>query len=93
MLSAADIRESLVFLPGIETSPLAFTIDGPAVGDEWTTILVAYNPEAFVSRLILPDDGAWNIAADHDRAAPMSIGTARGFHEMQPYSITILFRE
>ncbi|MFT5424333.1 MAG: pullulanase [Phycisphaerales bacterium] len=93
MRSAADIRENLTFLPGTETSPLVFTIDGSAVGDSWRTILVAYNPETFVSRLILPDDGAWNIAADNDRASPMSIGTAQGFHEMQPYSLTVLFRE
>lgn len=93
MRTAADIRENLAFLPESGTSPLAFTINGGAVGDSWRTVLVAYNPNAFVSRLVLPDDGAWNIAADNDRAAPMAMGTAQGFHEMQPYSMTILFRE
>jgi pullulanase len=91
---ADDVRDHVRMLPTSAANSelvVAFTIDGAAVGDEWDTVLVAYNGAASRQLLRLPA-GEWTVAVDADRvAAPgESLDTERGGVIMPPYSMLVL---
>jgi len=85
-----QVREHMTFHDG--AGPIWFQLDGQAVGDDWSTILVAYNGEPEAKRFVLPD-GAWNIVVDHERAGVGKIGEASGELLLQPYSMMVLYQD
>ncbi len=85
-----QVRAHMTFHDG--PGPIWFQLDGRAVGDAWSTILVAYNGDPEGKRFVLPE-GAWNIVVDHERAGVEALGQASGELLLQPFSMTVLYRD
>ncbi len=75
-----------------EPGPIWFQLDGGAVGDAWSTILVAYNGDPEGKRFVLPA-GSWNIVTNHERAGVEVLGEASGEVLLQPFSMMVLYRD
>ncbi len=89
MSTAEQVRDNLAFID-VGTS-LAFTLDGAAVGDEWDTILVAYNAEPHPQILRFPD-GRWSMVVNHRTAGTKTIRKLSGLYRMPPYSMTVFHK-
>ncbi len=71
MNDAAAIRKNIRFLPDSDGGCVAWTIDGAACGDSWSTILVVLNGSRQPRRLNLPA-GDWTVAYGGDLGASLS---------------------
>jgi pullulanase len=85
-----QVREVVSFHDG--PGPIWLQLDGKAVGDSWSTILVAYNGDPEAKRFVLPD-GSWNIAVNHDLAGTEKLGEAAGELLLRPYSMMVLYQD
>jgi pullulanase len=85
-----QVRAHMSFHDG--PGPIWYQVDGGAVGDDWSTILVAYNGDAEGKRFVLPE-GSWSVVVDHERAGVETIGEASGEVLMRPFSMMVLYRD
>jgi pullulanase len=85
-----QVRTHLSFHDG--PGPLWYQIDGSAVGDDWSTVLVAYNGAPETKQLVLPE-GSWHIVVDHEHAGVEKIGEASGEIKLPPLSMMVLYRD
>ncbi|MEZ6319022.1 MAG: alpha-amylase family glycosyl hydrolase [Phycisphaerales bacterium] len=89
MPTAEGVRANLAFLPADDL--VAFTLDGAAVGDEWSSILVAYNGDPGPRSLRLPE-GSWTLVVDADHAGQDPLGQVRGRVDVPGYSMIVAYR-
>lgn len=85
-----QVREHMTFHDG--PGPIWYQLNGSAVGDAWSTVLVAYNGDPEGKRFVLPE-GSWNVVVDHQRAGVEKIGEASGEVLLQPFSMMVLYRD
>jgi len=85
-----QVRSLMTFHDG--PGPIWFQLDGEAVGDDWSTILVAYNGDPEGKRFVLPE-GPWRVVVDHERAGVGTIGEASGEVLLRPFSMMVLYRD
>jgi pullulanase len=62
MTTTAAIKTNLKFLKGSD-SVIAYSINGKAVGDKSTTIVVIHNADPAGATVVLPNSKKWNILA------------------------------
>ncbi len=86
----ALVRDHVEFLRTDDV--VAYTIDGDAVGDEWSQVYVAYNGQGRERRVELPV-GTWSVAVDAKRAGTAALGEAEDELRLPPYSMAVLFRD
>jgi len=88
-----EVRRNVRPLPTASASEhvIAFEIDGGAVGDGWSRIVVVYNgtPDAHAVRL---PSGAWTQVVDGERAGVEGLRRVRGEIELDPWSMAVLHR-
>lgn len=90
MTNHKQVREHMTFHDG--PGPIWFQLDSHAAGDDWASILVAYNGDPEAKRFVLPE-GRWNIVVDHERAGVEPIGEASVELLLKPYSMMVLYQD
>lgn len=76
----------------LQTNPVvAFRINGEAVGDEWATVVVAYNGSDADQPLELPE-GHWTQVANAYSAGEAPLAGAEGTVELPAYSMGVWIR-
>lgn len=69
----------------------AFSLVNSANGDDWSRILVIYNPEPHEQHWPLPD-GTWTQVVDAERAGVQPLGQRTGRITLPAYSLAVLWR-
>ena len=90
MTERKQVRQFMDFHDG--EGPLWFQLDGEALGDSWSSIIVVYNGES-QARVFHAPERPWQMAADHERAGTESLGEVAGEVELPPYSMMVLYQE
>ncbi len=88
--SAQIITNNLSFL----TTPsgvVGYTINGSAVGDSWSTILVYFNGNTSSQTVSLPF-GTWNLVVNPFVASQTTIATVSGSYTLDPLSAYVMYQ-
>ena len=91
MSTATDIRRHLDWLDTSDDRLVAYTLNGEAVGDDWATILVAYNGSDIEQKLELPS-GRWEQVVNKDSAGVETLNRASREITLPPYSAAVLHK-
>jgi len=75
--TAESIRKNLHFLESLPPHVIAYRLDGKAVGDAWSEILVIFNANRSDARLDVPP-GLWRVAVTGDGVDLGSLRTIEG---------------
>jgi pullulanase len=76
-LSTADaVRADLKFVDA-PSGVLAYSLNGAAVGDSWSSIVVAHNPNKKAVTIKLPTKGTWSIVVSGPNAGVKTISTVK----------------
>ena len=76
MSSSADVKANLTFLPA-PSSVIAYSLNGKAVGDSWSQIVVAHNPNKRAVTIKLPARGEWKIVVQGQKAGVKTLSTLK----------------
>ena len=90
MASAEQVREHLTVLA--EQPVIAYRLDGDAVGDAWSEIVVAFNGTDQPQTWTLPE-GQWSQVADGEVAGVETLREVDGDVELPTYSVAVFWRE
>lgn len=90
MSERKQVRADMTFHDG--DGPLWFELDGKALGDDWSRIIVAYNGDTEARTLHVPE-GVWRVAVDAEHAGVEPIGEVTGEVGLPPYSMMVLYQE
>ena len=77
MNTPAAINANLKFLSA-PNDVLAYSINGKAAGDSWSTIVVISNPNASAKKVTLPASGNWVATVLGDKAGVATLATYKG---------------
>lgn len=76
-MSTADaVKANLTFLPA-PSSVIAYSLNGKAVGDTWSQIVVAHNPNKKAVTVKLPARGEWKIVVQGQKAGVKTLSTLK----------------
>jgi hypothetical protein len=56
---------------------LAYSINGKAVKDSWSTIVVISNPNSSAKKVTLPAVGDWKVTVSGDKAGTTTLATLK----------------
>ncbi len=76
MSTPAQIKANLKFLSA-PSDILAFSLNGKAVKDSWSTIVVISNPNSSAKKVTLPAVGNWIVTVSGDKAGVATISTLK----------------
>lgn len=71
---AKTIKSSVKFLK-TNDQVIAYSIDGKAVADSWSSIVVMHNASTKAQKVNLPSSGAWKIVVNGEKAGTKSLGS------------------
>lgn len=77
MNTPASIKKNLKFLSASKNI-LAYSIDGKAAGDSWSSIVVISNPNSAAGKVTLPASGNWIATVLGDKAGVKTLATYKG---------------
>ena len=77
------IRANMEFLPVDQSGLIAFRLNGTAVGDDWSDIIVAFNSSREPAKLQIPD-GVYTVVCSDTKVNPEGMGTVRGSRTSVP---------
>lgn len=77
MVTAKAVSTNLKFLSA-PSSVVAYSLNGKAVGDSWSSIVVAHNPNAKAVTIKLPSKGNWSVVVSGAKAGTKAITTMKG---------------
>ena len=72
MTTTAELQRNLKFLHTGQECVVAYTLDGAAVGDSWSKILVVHNGNRYNISLNIPQEN-WTIACNGEEVNPNGI--------------------
>ncbi len=78
MATAEEVKANLAFLPDQDPGLIAYTLSNHANGDDWGTILVAFNAGKKALTVPMPADGSWQVVVDGTRAGIETLATVSG---------------
>ena len=76
MSTADEVKANLTFLPA-SSSVIAYSLNGKAVGDSWSQIVVAHNPNKKAVTIKLPARGEWKIVVQGQKAGVKTLSTLK----------------
>lgn len=76
MSTADEVKANLTFLPA-SSSVIAYSLNGKAVGDSWSQIVVAHNPNKKAVTIKLPTRGEWKIVVQGQKAGVKTLSTLK----------------
>ena len=90
LTTAAQIKADVTFLssPG---NTIAYELNGAAVSDSWSKIVLIFNPTSSSQHFTLPS-GSWSVAGDQGQVGTTSLGTESGSVNVTPYTTEILYQ-
>jgi len=91
MTTAAEITKNLRFLNSNDNT-VAFELNGGAVGDSWSHIVVMYNPNQGTESLTLPA-GSWTIVGTQNKIGITPLGSASGHVSVPALSTQVLYQK
>ena len=92
MQTADNVRQHLQFLPVKRSNIIAWQIDGKAVGDTWSDIIVILNSNKKAIKQQIPS-GRWTVVAEGGNINPNGMRNSKGGSiTVPPQSATILFK-
>jgi pullulanase len=56
---------------------LAYSLNGKAVKDKWSTIVVMSNPYSVSKKVTLPATGNWNVVVNGDKAGVTTLSVLK----------------
>jgi pullulanase len=71
-----SIQANLKFL-NAPNNVLAFSLNGKAVKDKWSTIVVISNPNSTTQKVNLPSVGDWKVVVSGDKAGVTTLSTLK----------------
>ena len=74
--SRSSISANLKFLTAPD-NVLAYSLNGKAVKDKWSTIVVISNPNGVAKKVNLPATGDWNVVVSGDKAGLATLSTLK----------------
>jgi len=77
MSKPSDISANLTFLDA-PADILAYELNGKAVKDKWSTVVVISNPNSSAKKVSLPETGNWKIVVQGDKAGTTVLATLKG---------------
>ena len=89
--TAEEIRTPIYMLDSPPRS-VAIMISDYAGGDEWKTIILAFNGNLRPAEIQLPE-GVWNIVVNDQQAGTDILGTAEGRLVLLPHSAWVLYQD
>jgi pullulanase len=75
--SSPTIIAKIVKFLAAPSDVLAYSIDGKAVKDTWSTIVVASNPNASAKKVVLPAKATWLVSVLNDKAGVATLQTLK----------------
>jgi pullulanase len=92
MSTAKEVASNLKFIPA-PSSVVAYSINGKAVRDSWSSIVVAHNPNAKAVLVKLPAKGDWSIVVAGASAGTKTISTLKNVSSVSvPAQSTLVLR-
>ena len=76
MNTPAAITANLKFL-NAPSDVLEYSINGKAVKDSWSTIVVISNPNSTATKVTLPSSGNWNVVVQGDKAGVATLAVLK----------------
>jgi pullulanase len=76
MSEPAKISANLKFLSAPD-DVLAYSLNGKAVKDKWSTIVVMSNPYSVSKKVTLPATGNWNVVVNGDKAGVTTLSVLK----------------
>ncbi len=89
MTTADQIRKNLKFF-GPEQA-IAYELNGKALRDSWSKIIVGHNPTNKEVALDIPA-GNWTVVVSGDKAGVVSLGTVSGQMKISPTSTMVIYQ-
>lgn len=77
MSTTAAVKKNLTFLKA-GNNVIAYSLNGSALKDNWSSIVVVHNPNTGVAKINLPSKGDWRIVVQGSIAGVKAIKTLRG---------------
>jgi pullulanase/glycogen debranching enzyme len=92
MSTAKEVASNLKFIAA-PSSVVAYSINGKAVGDSWSSIVVAHNPNVKAVLVKLPAKGNWSIVVTVASAGTKTISTLKNVSSVSvPAQSTLVIR-
>jgi pullulanase len=91
MTTAAEIQQNLSFLSPPPGGTVAYELNGAAVGDSWSHIIVMYNGTSSSQNLNLPS-GSWTIVGNQGHVGTTSLGSASSSVSVPGLTTEILYQ-
>ena len=76
MRTAADVKANLRFVPNLNDA-IVYVLKGDAVGDSWSRIVVAHNPNPKPVQVTLPLTATWSVVVNGIRAGTTTLQTLK----------------
>ncbi|MEM1422562.1 MAG: type I pullulanase [Planctomycetota bacterium] len=92
MRTTQDVRRNVTLFDTNDDRLVAWSLDGEAVGDPWSTIVVVLNGSD-VDQRFDPPAGAWDVVVDDSTAGVETLRTVTGTLRVPPYSALVLKRD
>lgn len=89
MTTADQVRKNLKFFGPKEL--IAYELNGKAVRDNWSKVIVVHNPTAGEVALDIPS-GNWTVVVSGDKAGIVSLGTINGTLKVAAYSTSVIYQ-
>jgi len=89
MTTADQVRKNLKFFGPSEL--IAYELNGKAVRDNWSRIIVVHNPTAKEVTLDIPA-GNWTVVVSGEKAGILSLGTIQNALRVGPSSTSVIYQ-
>jgi pullulanase len=77
MDTAAAVKANLTFL-NVSDPLIGYSLNGQAVGDSWSTIVVLHNPTTSAKTVTLPASGDYTVVVNGAKASVAGLSTLKG---------------
>ena len=89
MTNAADVKENITTLNGLEDKVMAFKINGGVNGEMADNLFVIFNANETATEVELPE-GKWNVCINGEKAGTKVLETVKGKVSVAPISAMVL---
>lgn len=93
MATTSDVRASLKFQSEGKFGLITYSLNGAAVGDTWSTIVVSHNPNATPATINLPVQATWYVVVKDDKAGVSTITKFSGKTVSVPARSTLVLHK
>jgi pullulanase len=93
MTTSEAVKANLSFIKTGD-SIIAYSLNGKAVGDKWTQVVVIHNAGSSAAKISLPTKGNWNVVVEGAKAGVKVLRTLKATNSVSAIaqSTTVLYR-